>query len=201
MTGRTVAFPTFELLKQVMAMLNSLYGYRSFVGNRNRCARFLIFPARRKRFDKGDEIDAILIRKGSPRRHIGIIKSPANRIKQILIGGKRARWRRAALESSLREIPGFGVEIWCVFTSTVAASPVPDVERAFVLIVISTCLPFGSRDDGLNTRTVSPSAQLTFPAIRWPSIDALNAAAVALWLIGSLNRTDRSADRSTWVVP
>jgi hypothetical protein len=78
-----------------------------------------------------------------------------------------------------------------------ASSGAPAAERAESLTISSTTAPYGSGEAGRNTRTVSFSANDTVPATGFPSAVTTHARFVLLRSIDSVNRTDRTAPRST----
>src|SRR6267378_1450641 len=130
-SGRTIAaafgamaLPAFQLGEEFFSVLDAIHGERGLGGNIDDIAGLVGLPARREGFDESDEIRAVLVRQGDPRRHVGIVKTTDERVDEILVRWQSACRRRSALVRRRDEIPRQNIEVWPIFTVAVAEEAV-----------------------------------------------------------------------------
>src|SRR5580658_450012 len=107
---RTVTFPAFQFRKQSLAVGNALDGDRRLGRNRDWRAGFFMLPSGREDLDIRHQVGALLLAKGIPDRHVGVVDAASDGVEEIFIGGERARQGGAALESGYGKVARLRIE-------------------------------------------------------------------------------------------
>src|ERR1700677_1212910 len=135
---RTVALPAFQLGEERFAMGNAFNSDGRLRRNGDRRAGFFMFPTGREYLDIGHQIGAFLFAEGIPDRHVGVSKTAADGVVEILIGGQSAGQSGAALKGSEGKVPRFRIKPNRILAVAIAVIPVTAGAKAPV-----GCLPVG----------------------------------------------------------
>src|ERR1700722_13549369 len=123
MTCGPVTFPAFQFLKELSPVKDALNRDGCLRGNVQRSPGLAVGPARRPCLDKRNQVGALLWGQGGPGRHVRRHEATGHCVIEVFIGRQCAGWRRTTLESSLREVPGFGVYPSGIHSLAVAVLP------------------------------------------------------------------------------
>src|SRR6516164_2783347 len=84
----------------------------------------LFLEPRRKSFDVGHQVNALLSGQCLPGGHASGMDAAADGVKKILVSRQRAGWRGPAFEYCFCEVTRPRVEIRCTLTTTISELPV-----------------------------------------------------------------------------
>src|SRR5467141_2776491 len=119
-----MALPAFQLGEELFSVFDAIQSGCGFGRNIDDIAGLVGLPARREGFDEGDEIRAVLVRQGDPRRHVGIVKTTDERVDEILVRWQSTGRRGSTFVRRRDEIPRQNIEVWPIFTVAVATEAV-----------------------------------------------------------------------------
>jgi hypothetical protein len=78
----------------------------------------------REGLDVGHEVSPLLPCERLPRRHVGVVNTPAYGVVQVAVSRETSAGSRSALECGLGKVARLRIKIRSIFSGTVAAHPV-----------------------------------------------------------------------------
>src|SRR5205823_14529404 len=129
-----MALPALQFGEEFLSVLDAVHSQRRLRRHFDGLTGLLIFPARRKSFDEGHQVGALLVRQGDPGRHVGSVETAGDGVEKIVIGWQSAGRRRTAFEWGRHKVAGQNVKVRTVLAvaisaKTVAAPAIAVVER------------------------------------------------------------------------
>src|SRR5258706_1783783 len=116
-----MALPAFQLGEEFLSVLDAIQGERGLGRNIDGIAGLVGLPSRREGLDKSDEIPAVLVRQGDPRRDVGIVEDTDGRVAEKLVRWQSTGRRGSALVRRGDEIPRQNIKVRPIFSVAVAA--------------------------------------------------------------------------------
>src|SRR5205085_3956960 len=129
-----MALPALQFGEEFLPVLDAVHSQRRLRRHFDGLTGLLIFPARRKSFDEGHQVGALLVRQSDPGRHVGSVETAGDGVEKIVIGWQSAGRRRTAFECGRHKVAGQNVKVRTVLAvaisaKTVAAPAIAEIDR------------------------------------------------------------------------